>query len=98
MNFSRLSIASVDGKQHLSEIVFSALVGFSLLDKYPTFEQGMKNWCTYRARSQREPGELQDSGFSPEKKSESGARNVLEVIQSYINIYFDCLVIQKFIL
>ena len=28
--FSRLSIASVDGKQHLSEIVFSALVGFSL--------------------------------------------------------------------
>ena len=25
MNFSRLSIASVDGKQHLSEVVFSAL-------------------------------------------------------------------------
>ena len=28
--FSRLSIASVDGKQHLSEVVISALVGFSL--------------------------------------------------------------------
>ena len=28
--FCYLSIASVDGKQHLSEIVFSALVGFSL--------------------------------------------------------------------
>ena len=28
MNFSRLSIASVDGKQHLSELVYSAVVGF----------------------------------------------------------------------
>jgi hypothetical protein len=28
--FSRLSVASIDGKQHLSEVVFSALVGFSL--------------------------------------------------------------------
>ena len=28
--FPRLSISSVDGKQHLSEVVFSALVGFSL--------------------------------------------------------------------
>ena len=28
--FSRLSLASVDNKQHLSEVVFSALVGFSL--------------------------------------------------------------------
>ena len=27
---------SVDGKQHLSEIVFSALVEFSLLENYPT--------------------------------------------------------------
>ena len=27
--FPRLSIASVDGKQYLSEAVFSALVGFS---------------------------------------------------------------------
>jgi hypothetical protein len=33
--FSRLSIAPVDGKQHLSEVVFSAYVG--LLEKYPTF-------------------------------------------------------------
>ena len=28
--FSRLLLASVDGKQHFSEVVFSALVGFSL--------------------------------------------------------------------
>jgi hypothetical protein len=28
--FPRLSIASVDGKQYLGEVVFSALVGFSL--------------------------------------------------------------------
>ena len=31
--FSCLSIASVDGKQHLSDVVFSALVGFSLSGK-----------------------------------------------------------------
>ena len=29
---SRLPIAPVDGKQHLSEVVFSALVGFSLYE------------------------------------------------------------------
>ena len=29
-DFFRFSIALVDGKQHLSEVVFSALVGFSL--------------------------------------------------------------------
>jgi hypothetical protein len=29
VNFSCLSIASIDGEQHLSEVVFSALVGFS---------------------------------------------------------------------
>ena len=28
--FSRVSIASVDGKQHLNQVEFSALVGFSL--------------------------------------------------------------------
>ena len=28
VNFSRLSITSVDGNQHLSEVVHSALVGF----------------------------------------------------------------------
>ena len=33
---SRLSIASADGKQHLSETRFSALLGCSLLEKYPT--------------------------------------------------------------
>ena len=31
--FSCLSIASVDGKQHLSEVVFSALVGFFIVTK-----------------------------------------------------------------
>ena len=30
VNFFRLPIASVDGKQDLSEVGFSALVGFSL--------------------------------------------------------------------
>ena len=33
--FYCLSIASVDDKQYLSEVVFSALVGFLLLEKYP---------------------------------------------------------------
>ena len=37
--FSHLSIVSVDDKQRLSELVFSALVGFSLLQKCPTFGQ-----------------------------------------------------------
>ena len=37
VNLSRLSIASVDGMQYLNEVVFNALVGFSLLDKYLTF-------------------------------------------------------------
>ena len=32
--FFRLSIASVDGKQHLSVVVFSALVGFSMQGKW----------------------------------------------------------------
>ena len=40
--FSLLSIASVDGNQHLSEVVFSAFVGFSLLENYPTFRWGKK--------------------------------------------------------
>ena len=39
VNFFRISIASVNGKHHLSEVVFSALVGFSLLEKYPIFGQ-----------------------------------------------------------
>ena len=38
--FSRLSIAPVDGKHHLSELVFSALVGFSLQGKW------WKNWSS----------------------------------------------------
>ena len=39
-NFSRLSKVSVDGKQHLSEVMFSAVVEFLLLEKYPTFGRG----------------------------------------------------------
>jgi hypothetical protein len=35
--FSCLSIVSVDGKQHLREVVFSALVRFSLLKEYLSF-------------------------------------------------------------
>ena len=31
--FSRLSITSVDGKQHLSEVVFSALIGYWLTER-----------------------------------------------------------------
>jgi hypothetical protein len=34
-----MSKASVDGEQVLSEVVFSALVGFSLLVKYPIFRR-----------------------------------------------------------
>ena len=53
--FFRLSIASVDDKQHLREVVFSALVGFSLLGKYPTFRWGTarthKNVYIKRIRS-----------------------------------------------
>ena len=48
--FYRLSVTSVDGKQHLREIVFSALVRFSLLEKYPTF--GLKkNRHTWSVRN-----------------------------------------------
>jgi hypothetical protein len=48
--FSRQSVASIDGKQHLSEVVFSALVGFSLLEKYPTFRlEKKKNRHTWSA-------------------------------------------------
>ena len=32
-----LSIALGDSKQHLSEVLFSALVGFSFLEKYSTY-------------------------------------------------------------
>ena len=31
MNFSRLPIGTVDGKQHLSEVVFTVLVGFCIV-------------------------------------------------------------------
>ena len=33
VNFSRLSLSSVDDKQHLSEVKFSAMVGFSSYGK-----------------------------------------------------------------
>ena len=38
--FHRLPITSVDDKQHSSEVMFSDLVGFSLLERYPTFRLG----------------------------------------------------------
>ena len=43
--FYRLLIASVDGKQHLSEVVFSTLLEFSLLEKNPTSGRGKKKTC-----------------------------------------------------
>ena len=61
--FPHLSIASVDGKRHLSEIVFNALIGFSLLEKYPTFGWEKRNRHSWRARNHREPGKPQKSGF-----------------------------------
>ena len=51
---SRLSIASVDGKQHLSEVVFSTLIGFSLLEKYLNFgweQPEVARWHIRRVRS-----------------------------------------------
>ena len=59
---------SVDGKQHLSEVVFSDTVGFSLLEKYQTF--GLSSWRTARSRREpyqesKEPGESQESESSP---------------------------------
>ena len=64
MNFFRLSIASVDGKQNLSEVVYSALVGFLLLQKYPTF--GRKK----PYQQNKEPGEPQESGFSSKSQNQ----------------------------
>ena len=58
--------------QHLSEVVFSSLVRFSLLEEYPTF--GRKKKKTRHAlgpRSRRESGQPQESGFSQKTKSES---------------------------
>ena len=66
---------SDDDNQHLSEVVFSTLVGFSF--KWP------RVWGTGGSRREpyqesKEPGEPQESDFSPKKKSESSVRNVLE--------------------
>ena len=65
---------SVDGKQHLSEVVFSALIGFSLLEKSPTFGQRKKK----QAYLERWKLNYHQSMFFCQKKSESSARNVLE--------------------
>ena len=54
-------IHSVSSKQHLSEVMFSALVGFSLWEKVSNLRAGKKGH-TRRARSRRE------FGFSPKKK------------------------------
>ena len=68
---------SVDGKQHLSEVVFSALFGSSSVRKVSELQMGTARsfWEPYQ--ESKESGEQQESGFSP-KKSESSARNVLE--------------------
>ena len=62
--FSRLSIASLYGKQNLREILFSALVGFSLLEKYPNFGWEKKSDA--------------ESLVIRQKNYESSTRNVLE--------------------
>jgi hypothetical protein len=74
--FSRLSIVSFDGKQHLSEVVFSALVGVSLLEKYPTFGRGKRK---QQANLEHWKPNHSQSIFlrQKQKKSESSARNVL---------------------
>jgi hypothetical protein len=63
--FSCQSIASIDGKQHLYEVVFSALVGFSLLEKYPIFGRGTARSCRELYQKSKEPGKTQEYGFSP---------------------------------
>ena len=75
--FSRLSIVSVDSEQHLSEVVFSTLIGFLFVREVSDFQ-------VEKAISGREPyqeskksGKSQESGFSL-RESESSARNVLE--------------------
>ena len=77
--FSHLSVASIDSKQHLNEVAFRALVGFSLLEKYPTFGRWKKNRHTWIARNPREPGKPQESGFFfYQKRLNQSAGNVLE--------------------
>ena len=66
--FSRLSIASVDDKQHLSEVVFSALVGFSLLEQYPTFGGGKKKIQAYpESQKSQRAWRTTESGFFASK-------------------------------
>jgi hypothetical protein len=56
-----LSIVSVDSKQNLSEVVFSTVVEFSLLEKYPVFgQENKKTSYTWRDRRRRELGEPED--------------------------------------
>ena len=45
--FPRLSIASVSGKQHLSEVVCSARVDFSLQGKFTTETQIRQLWSNF---------------------------------------------------
>ena len=64
MNFSRLSIASVDGKQHLSKVVYSALVGFTSARKLFDLRVGTTRYRREPYQKIKEPGETQKSGFS----------------------------------
>ena len=77
MNFLPLSIVSVYGKQHLTEVVFSVLIGFSSVRKVSDLWVGTARNRREPYQEIKEPGKPQESGFSL-KKSESSVRNVLE--------------------
>ena len=69
LNFSCLSIASVDGKQYLSEVMFRALVRFSSLEKYPTFRQEQLEVAGSHIRRERSLANHRSLVFCKEKKS-----------------------------
>ena len=73
-------MASVDGKQHLSKVNFSALIGFSLLEKYPTFGLKEPEIAESHVRRVRSLANHRILVFRNKKKSESSARNVLSIV------------------
>ena len=68
---------SVEGKQNLSETVFSALVGFPLLEKYSTFGWEQPEVAGSHIMRVRSLANHRSLVFA-KKKSESSVRNVLE--------------------
>ena len=56
---SRLSIALVDGKQHSSQVVFSALVGISLLEKVSDLWARTARSSMEPYQESKEPGKRQ---------------------------------------